>query len=84
MIRHSLAAALLAAALAAPAAAQDTTCQDDIAKIDQALKTQELDADKRAQAEDMRSQAVQLCGAGNTEEGQSVAAEAKVLLGIDQ
>ncbi len=83
MIRYSLAAALLAAALAAPAA-QDSTCQDDIAKIDSALKTKEIDADKRAQAEDMRSQAVQLCGAGNTEEGQSVAAEAKVLLGIDQ
>ncbi|MBL8791094.1 MAG: hypothetical protein JNM45_11375 [Rhizobiales bacterium] len=84
MIRHSIAAALLSFALVAPALAQENTCQDDIAKIDQALKTQEIDADRRAQAEDMQSQAVQLCGAGNTEEGQSVAAEAKMLLGIDQ
>lgn len=84
MIRHSIAAALFSLALAAPALAQDNTCQDDIAKIDQALKTKELDADKRAEAEDMQSQAVQLCGAGNTEEGQSVAAEAKILLGIDE
>ena len=82
MIRHSLAAALFTLALAGPALAG--TCQDDIAKIENALKTQELDADKRAQAEDMQSQAVLLCGAGNTEEGQAIAAEAKVLLGIDQ
>ena len=84
MIRNGIAAALFSLALATPALAQDTTCQDDIGKIDNALKTKEIDADKRAQAEDMRSQAVQLCGAGNTEEGQAIAAEAKVLLGIDQ
>ena len=82
MIRHSLFAAAFALAIASPALAD--ACQDDISKIDNALKTQELDADKRAQAEDMQSQAVQLCGAGNTEEGQAVATEAKVLLGIDQ
>jgi hypothetical protein len=84
MIRYRIAAAILTISLGAPAFAQDNTCQDDIAKIDQALKTQEIDADKRAQAQDMQSQAVQLCGAGNTEEGQSIAAEAKILLGIDQ
>mgnify|MGYP007072816472 CR=1 FL=1 len=82
MIRHCLFAASVIFSLTAPALAD--SCQDDIAKIDNALKTQEIDADKRAQAEDMQSQAVQLCGAGNTEEGQAVATEAKVLLGIDQ
>ena len=81
MIRHSLIAAAFALALSAPAFAD--ACQDDVGKIDSALKTQELDADKRAQAEDMQSQAVQLCGAGNTEEGLAMTAEAKVLLGIE-
>ncbi len=81
MIRQSLFAAAFVLAIASPAMAD--ACQDDIAKIDNALKTQELDADKRAQAEDMQSQAVQLCGAGNTEEGLAMTAEAKVLLGIE-
>jgi len=81
MIRHCLFAASVIFSLTAPALAD--SCQDDIAKIDNALKTQELDADKRAQAEDMRSQAVQLCGAGNTEEGLAMTAEAKVLLAIE-
>jgi hypothetical protein len=81
MIRISLLAATLSLALAAPALADD--CQSDIAKIDAALKSQDIDADKRAQAEDMRNQAVQLCGAGNTEEGMAVTADAKVLLGVE-
>lgn len=81
MIRHSLFAAAFVLAITSPALAD--ACQDDIAKIENALKTQELDADKRAQAEDMQSQAVQLCGAGNTEEGLAMTAEAKVLLGIE-
>jgi hypothetical protein len=55
-------------------------CQDDVAKIDAALASQDLDADLRAQLEDMRSQAVQLCGAGNTEEGTAVTAEALALI----
>lgn len=81
MIRHILTAAALATMLALPAHADD--CQDDVAKIDKALESQDIDADKRAQAEDMRSQAVQLCGAGNLEEGLAMAAEAKVLLAIE-
>lgn len=80
MIRLSFIAAF-SLAFAAPAFAD--ACQDDIAKIDSALKSQELDADKRAEAEDMRSQAVQLCGAGNTDEGLAMTAEAKVLLDIE-
>ena len=41
-----------------------------------------LDADSRAQLEDMRNQAVQLCGAGNEAEGLDVTAEAKAMLNI--
>ena len=57
-------------------------CQDDIAKIDDALATQELTKDQRAQLDDMRNQAVQLCGAGNETEGLDVTAEAKAMLNI--
>ncbi|MCA0434474.1 MAG: hypothetical protein LCH46_14580 [Proteobacteria bacterium] len=80
MIRLALIAAALAGFVSAAHADQ---CQDDVAKIDKALSSQEVDADVRAQAEDMRSQAVQLCGAGNAEEGLAVTAEAKVLLKIE-
>ena len=57
-------------------------CQEDIEKIDAALASSELDADNRAQLEDMRNQAVQLCGAGNEDEGLDVTAEAKAMLNI--
>lgn len=74
-------AALLVALL--PAAAHAGQCQDDIAKIDKALSTKDIPADQKSQAEDMRNQAVQLCGAGNEQEGLDVTAEAKALLGIE-
>jgi hypothetical protein len=57
-------------------------CQDDVAKIVSALAGNDIDADVRAQLEDMRSQAVQLCGAGNTEEGTAVTAEALALIEV--
>jgi hypothetical protein len=57
-------------------------CQDDIEKIDAALASQDLSADQRAQLDDMRNQAVQLCGAGNEAEGLDVTAEAKAMLNI--
>jgi hypothetical protein len=69
------------ALLAAPA--QAGQCQDDVAKIDRALSTMELSPDERAQLEDMRNQAVQLCGAGNETEGLDVTAEAKAMLNIE-
>jgi hypothetical protein len=59
------------------------SCQDDVTKIDAAIAGETLDSDIKAQAEDMRNQAVQLCGAGNTEEGLAVTAEAKILLKIE-
>ena len=64
-------------------AASAGQCQDDIAKIDTALATKELAPDERAQLEDMRNQAVQLCGAGNEQEGLDVTAEAKAMLNIE-
>ncbi len=67
----------------APAAALADDCQTDVAKIDAAIASGTLDSDVKAQAEDMRNQAVQLCGAGNTEEGLAVTAEAKNLLKIE-
>jgi hypothetical protein len=80
-IRLPLVAIMLAAAFAPVAVAGP--CQDDIAKIEKALESQELDTDKRSQADDMRSQAVQLCDAGNEDEGLAMTAEAKVLLSIE-
>ena len=73
------AAAILTALSTASFAGQ---CQDDIEKIDAALATKDLSADQRAQLDDMRNQAVQLCGAGNEDEGLDVTAEAKAMLNI--
>ena len=73
------ATALLTALSTAVLAGQ---CQDDIAKIDEALASQDLSPDQRAQLDDMRNQAVQLCGAGNEAEGLDVTAEAKAMLNI--
>lgn len=80
MNRLFAAAALLLLAAVPVSAGQ---CQDDIAKIDEALASRELAPDQRAQIEDMRNQAVQLCGAGNEQEGLDVTAEAKAILNIE-
>ncbi len=58
-------------------------CADDVAKIDKALLTAVLDADIKTQVTDLREQAVQLCGAGNDQEGIDVTAQAKTLLNIE-
>ena len=77
----------LALALAFTAAASGPAlagpCQDELQKIDTALETKELQPEQRAQAEDMRNQAVQLCGAGNEQEGVDVLTEAKAMLGVE-
>jgi hypothetical protein len=74
-------AAILTIALALPALAGQ--CQDDIAKIDKALEVATLDADQKAEVTDLREQAVQLCGAGNEQEGLDVTAQAMTLLNIE-
>lgn len=81
MIRAFAAATLVFGFFAAPAFAD--ACQDDVAKIDTAIATEGLDADVKVQAEDLRNNAVQLCGAGNLDEGLAVTAEAKALLQVE-
>ena len=76
-----LSATALFLTLSAPAFAD--TCQDDISKIDQALASAQLDSDQKTEVSDLRSQAVQLCGAGNEQEGVDVTAQAKAILGIE-
>ena len=50
--------------------------------FDAALAGEDVGPDQRAQLEDMRNQAVQLCGAGNEAEGLDVTAEAKAMLNL--
>lgn len=80
-MRLALLALALLAALAAPAFADQ--CEDDIKKIEAALASQDISKDQRAQIEDMKRQAAQLCAAGNTQEGLDVSAEAKAMLNIE-
>ena len=58
-------------------------CEDDIAKIETALASVELSSDQRAQLEDMKDQAQQLCAEGHETEGLDVTGEAKAMLNID-
>jgi hypothetical protein len=81
MIKTFSLAAALTLALALPALAD--ACQDDIIKIDAALSQASLDADVKTEVTDLREQAIQLCGAGNTQEGLDVTAEAKTKLNIE-
>lgn len=74
-------AAFFAITIVAPALAGQ--CQDDIAKVDAALAGKDMTVEVRTQVEDMRNQAVQLCGAGNEQEGIDILSEAKAMLAID-
>jgi hypothetical protein len=76
-------AVLFSTLVLAPVSALADDCQADVAKIDAAIAKGDLDSDIKAQAEDMRNQAVQLCGAGNVDEGMAVTADAKTLLKIE-
>ncbi|MGE0239485.1 MAG: hypothetical protein AB7F09_23145 [Parvibaculaceae bacterium] len=58
-------------------------CQDEVRKIEAALAAKEIASDERAQLEDMKKQAAELCAAGNTQESLDVSAEAKAMLDID-
>lgn len=75
------AALILSAAFAAPALADQ--CADDVKQIEAAMAKQDLSPDERAQLEDMKNQAAQLCAAGNIQEGLDVSAEAKAMLDLD-
>ena len=74
---------LTAALFLAPLPAFAGQCQTDIAKIDQALAQTKLQADQKQEVMDLREQAVQLCGAGNEQQGIDVTAQAKQILNID-
>ena len=80
-MRFVLLAAALLASTAIPALANK--CEDDVKKIEAALASNELSSDERAQLEDMKKQAAQLCAAGNTQESLDVSAEAKAMLNIE-
>ncbi|WP_119268335.1 hypothetical protein [Taklimakanibacter deserti] len=80
-MRLALLVIALLAATVVPAFANQ--CEDDVKKIEAALASQELSSEERAQLEDMKKQAAQLCAAGNTQESLDVSAEAKAMLDID-
>ncbi len=80
-MRAAIAATALLLALAGPVMAAG--CDADLKKIDAALAKDGVPADVKAQANDMRTQAADLCAAGNAEEAADVIAEAKSLLAIE-
>ena len=83
MQRVNVAVLALLACLAAVSPALADKCDDEIQKIEKALATRELSPDIRAELEDMKRQAQQLCAAGHRQEGLDVTGEAKALLNID-
>jgi hypothetical protein len=80
-MRLALLAIALLAASALPAFANE--CEDEVKKIEVALASQDISSEERAQLEDMKKQAAQLCAAGNTQESLDVSAEAKAMLNIE-
>jgi hypothetical protein len=80
-MRLALLVIVLLAAVIVPAFAN--SCEDEVRKIEAALAAKDISGDERAQLEDMKKQAQQLCAAGNTQESLDVAAEAKAMLDID-
>jgi hypothetical protein len=75
------AALLLTVSFAVPAFAGQ--CEDEVKQIEAALAKQDVAADDRAQLDDMKNQAKQLCAAGNVQEGLDVSSEAKAMLNLD-
>ncbi len=58
-------------------------CDEDLKKIDQALASDTVTLDQKAQVQDMRKQAENLCSKGNEQEGIDVLTEARRLLAIE-
>lgn len=80
-MRLAVLACTLLAVTAVPAFANQ--CEDEVKKIEAALASQDISGDERAQLEDMKKQAAQLCAAGNAQESLDVSSEAKAMLNID-
>jgi hypothetical protein len=57
------------------------SCGEELAKIDSAISGATLAPDVKAQLQDMRNQAAELCSSGNAEEGLDVLSEATAILG---
>lgn len=67
------------------AAHAETGCEADLAAVADAIeKKTDLNDTDRQELQDMQAQAGALCDSGNAEEGKSILAEAKALLGIDK
>ena len=81
MIRSTVLIAAALTFLAAPSYA--TTCKDDIAKINKAMETAKLEGESKQAVLDLRDQAIQLCGAGNEQQGLDETAQAKAILNIE-
>ncbi len=81
MIRSTVFVAAALAFLTAPTYA--ASCKDDVVKINKAMETATLDADARQAVLDLRDQAIQLCSAGNEQQGLDQTAQAKAILNID-
>jgi hypothetical protein len=80
-MKAAASALALLIALAAPAAAG--SCADELKKIDAALASEQIAPDVKAQVQDMRNQAEQLCSAQNQDEGMDILQEAAAILGIE-
>jgi hypothetical protein len=75
---------LIALALTlSPVAAFAGQCANDVALIETALQTTTIDAEQKQEVMDLRDQAIQLCGAGNDEQGLDQTAQAKQILGVE-
>lgn len=74
------AAAALALLILAAAPAAASSCADELKAFDAALAQAQLQPDVKAQLQDMRTQAANLCSAGNEEEANDVLSEASSLL----
>jgi hypothetical protein len=57
------------------------SCADNLKAFDAALAAAALEPDAKAQLQDMRAQAADLCAAGNDEEANDVLSEANAMLG---
>jgi hypothetical protein len=66
--------------LAAAGIAQAGACDDALKQLDNAVAAADLDADVKAEIQDMRTQAAQLCAAGNEDESLDVLSEATAIL----
>ena len=81
MIRSTIFVAAALTVLAAPS--YGATCKDDIAKINKEMESAKLEANIKQTVLDLRDQAIQLCGAGNEQQGLDETAQAKAILNIE-